>query len=418
MENIIKVLKERGFIDNMTSHELDTLTEKEMTIYVGFDPTSDSLHLGNLVGIMALAWFQKCGHHPIALVGGATGMIGDPSGKSIERNLLDAEALAVNLEGIRRSLQAVLGSDFTFVNNYDWFGKIGYIDFLRDVGKHFRVGPMLAKESIKSRLASESGISYTEFSYQLLQAYDFLYLHQNHGVNLQMGGSDQWGNITAGTELIRKVSGGAVHGMTWPLLTRSDGKKFGKSEEGAVWLNSDKLPSYDFYQYLFRMPDEDVGKLLRIFTFKELKEIEELEASMKRDSYVPNTAQRILAEDVTRLVHGDAGVEEALRITAAARPGGETILESSTLKAMAQEMPSHTFSREEVLGTPFVELLTKTGMLSSKGEARRMVMSGGTYLNNQKVADLSLVVEAKHLVGDQYILLGVGKKKKVVIEVQ
>ena len=304
-------------------------------------------------------------------------MIGDPSGRSAERNLLDAATLAKNLEGIGRSLKAVLKTDAELLNNYDWFKGFGYLDFLRDVGKHFRLGTMLAKESVKTRLASEDGLSYTEFSYQLLQAYDFLHLYDKHKVTVQIGGSDQWGNITAGTELIRKMRGASSFGVTFPLLTRSDGKKFGKSEGGAIWLNPEKLPPYDFYQYLFRLPDADMPKMFRMLTFLPLEEIEEIESAMRRQGYVPNTAQKRLAEEVTRIVHGEKGLEEALRITEAALPGAKTMLDSATLKALAGEIPTHKLAREAVVGVKLVDLFVVSTITTSKGEARRLIANGG-----------------------------------------
>ncbi len=417
MKNLINTLEQRGFIDAMTSDEFYELANQPLTIYVGFDPTSDSLHLGNLVGIIGLAWFQRFGHHPIALVGGATGMIGDPSGKNVERNLLDAETIEVNLAGIRRSLEAVLKSKVTIVNNYSWFEGIGYIEFLRDIGKHFRLGSMLAKESVKTRLASAEGISYTEFSYQLPQGYDFLHLYKEYNVTLQMGGSDQWGNITAGTELVRKVTGETVHGLTFPLLTRSDGKKFGKTEGGAIWLNPDRLSAYDFYQYLFRIPDADVLKMLRMLTFLELEEIRKIEAAMHRNDYVANTAQKRLAEEVTRIVHGEAGVEEALRITEAAKPGSHTTLDMATLQSLSAELPSKTLSISEVIGIKLIDFIVACGLLESKGEARRMIASGGIYINNEKITDDQLILSEKYLIENQFLLLGMGKKKKLVIRV-
>ncbi len=417
MKNLIYTLEERGFIDSMTSEELYQLADQPFKVYVGFDPTSDSLHLGNLVGIMGLAWCQRFGHTPIALVGGATGMIGDPSGKSAERNLLDAETLETNLAGIRRSLEAVLNKNVTILNNYSWFEGFGFIPFLREIGRYFRVSSMLAKESVKTRLSSEEGMSYTEFSYQLLQAYDFLHLFQEHGVTVQMGGSDQWGNITAGTELVRRMTGEAVHGVTFPLLTRSDGKKFGKSEEGAIWLNPDRLSPYDFYQYLFRIPDADVPKLLRMLTFLEMEEIREIEAQMQAKDYVANTAQKRLAEEVTRIVHGESGVEEARRVTEAVRPGSHTVLDQQTLRVLAADLPSKALSNNEVVGVKLVDLIVTCGLLPSKGEARRMITSGGTYVNNEKVTDDQLILTEKHLIDEQFLLLGIGKKKKLVVKI-
>ncbi len=418
MKNLIYTLQERGFIEAMTSEEIYELANRPLIVYAGFDPTSDSLHLGNLVGIMGLAWFQRFGHRPIALVGGATGMIGDPSGKSAERNLLDAEAIEANLLGIRRSLEAVLKTDVTIVNNYSWFADMGYIPFLRDIGKHFRLGTMLGKESVKTRLASEEGISYTEFSYQMLQAYDFLHLFKEHQVTPQIGGSDQWGNITAGTELVRKMTGDSVYGMTFPLLTRSDGKKFGKTEEGAIWLNPDRLSPYDFYQYLIRIPDADVPKMLRMLTFLDLEEIREIEAGMEAADYLPNAAQKRLAEEVTRIVHGQEGLDEAVRVTEAAKPGSETALDSATLLALAADLPSKSLAPSEVVGIRLVDLIVDCGLLSSKGEARRMITGGGTYLNNEKITDDQLILSENHLIENQFLLLGIGKKKKLVVRIR
>jgi len=418
MKNILNTLEARGFIEAKTSDEIHQITDKPLVVYAGFDPTSDSLHLGNLVGIMGLAWFQRFGHTPIALVGGATGMIGDPSGKSMERNLLDRSTLERNLLGIRRSLQAILNTDIMIVNNYDWFADIGFIDFLRDVGKHFRLSTMLSKDSVKTRLASDEGISFTEFSYQLLQAYDFLHLFDTHNVVLQLGGSDQWGNITAGTELVRKARGASVHGLTFPLLTRSDGKKFGKSEEGAIWLNADKLPPYDFYQYLYRLPDADIPKMLRMLTFLEVEEIREIEMEMQRKDYVPNTAQKRLCQEVTHIVHGEKGLEEALSITQAARPGSTTQLDKATMLQLMTEIPNSILPRSDVVGAKFIDILILTKALSSKSEARRMLAGGGIYLNNKKVTGENLIVESQHLIEGEFLLLGIGKKKKMVLQVK
>jgi len=296
MTHVIDVLKERGFIEAMTSDELMEMAKKPFKVYCGFDPTGDSLHLGHMVALMGLAWFQRFGHTPIAIVGGATGMIGDPSGKSQERLLLDEETIENNLKGIQKNLKALL--DFTkensalILNNLDWFKNFSFIGFLRDVGKFFRLGPMLAKDSVKTRLNSEEGMSFTEFSYQLLQGYDFLYLFNHYDVTVQIGGSDQWGNITAGTDLIRKVHGKSAYGITFPLLTRSDGQKFGKSEKGAIWLSEDRCSPYEFYQYLVRLPDADVIKLMRLLTFMDMEEIKRIEESMGQEGYVANTAQK------------------------------------------------------------------------------------------------------------------------------
>ncbi|MCH9609851.1 MAG: Tyrosine--tRNA ligase [Chlamydiales bacterium] len=414
MNNVLTVLEERGFIDAMTGDELHDAFDKPLTCYVGFDPTADSLHIGNLVAIMGLAWLKRYGHKTIALVGGATGMVGDPSGKSVERNLLDHTTIEHNLKGIRGSLEAVLKDNVTILNNYDWFKEFGLIEFLRDVGKHFRMGVMLSKESVKARLNSEEGLSLTEFSYQLLQGYDFLHLHDHHGVTLQMGGSDQWGNIVAGCELVRKVRGVSVHGLTFPLMTRSDGKKFGKSEEGTIWLNPDRLSPYDFYQYFYRLPDADLPKLLRMLTFLELEEIAEIESKIGE----PNYGQKRLAEEVTRIVHGEEGLKSAREITKAAKPGMETELSGEVLTVLSKELPSKTFALDGVIGKKLIDLYLETNLLTSRGEARRLIKNGGAYVNNKKVTDEHFVIEKNHLIDQKFLLLQVGKKKKMVISIE
>lgn len=414
-QNVIEILKERGFIEAMTSEELTTLVNQPLKVYCGFDPTSDSLHLGNMVAIMGLAWFERCGHTPVAIVGGATGMIGDPSGKAVERQLLDEASIQTNLQGIRKNLEQILKRPL-LLNNYDWFKEFSWISFLREVGKHFRVGTMLAKESVKNRMTSEEGMSFTEFSYQILQAYDFLHLFDNQGVTLQLGGSDQWGNITAGTELIRKLRGKSAYGLTFPLLTRSDGQKFGKSEKGAIWLSSEKLSPYEFYQYLFRVADEDAIKLMRMLTFMEMSEIHHYESSMKKPDYVPNIVQRRLAEEVTRLVHGEEGLSIALKVTEGAAPGSETALDANVLESLA--MPSQTLPSDQVLGEKLIDLLSKTSMMTSKGEARRLIRNGGVYLNNQKIADENYVIGEEQLIEGKLLLLALGKKNKMLIRVK
>lgn len=423
MPNVIEVLEERKFFDAITSEETRKLVDKPVKIYCGFDPTSDSLHLGNMVAIMGLAWFQRFGHTPVAIVGGATGMIGDPSGKSSERQLLDENTIERNLQGIQKNLETILQSQdgasrLIILNNYDWFKKYSFIDFLRDVGKYFRVGPMLAKESVKARMTSEEGMSFTEFSYQLLQGYDFLYLFDHYGVNFQIGGSDQWGNITAGTELIRKVRGQSAFGITLPLLTRTDGQKFGKSEKGAIWLSPEKLSPYEFYQYLVRVADGDVINLMRMLTFMEMDEIRHMEQKMKAPDYLPNTAQKKLAEEVTRLVHGDGGLQKALKVTLGASPGSETELKAEVLEEISKDMPNYTVSLSQVLDAKLVDLLTELGLQPSKGEARRLIRNGGVYLNNEKITDENYQILEKVLVEGRLLLLALGKKNKVLIRIQ
>lgn len=422
MSNVIDVLVERGFVEAMTSEDLRSLVQSPLKIYCGFDPTSDSLHLGNMVAIMGLAWFQKFGHTPVALIGGATGMIGDPSGKSSERQLLDDSTIQNNLIGITQNLSAIL--DFKqaentpiVVNNYDWFKHFSYIDFLRDIGKYFRVGPMLAKESVKTRLNSEEGMSYTEFSYQLLQGYDFLHLYDSLQVTLQIGGSDQWGNITAGIDLIRKTRNSSAYGLTFPLLTKADGQKFGKSEKGAIWLSPERLSPYEFYQHLIRVADADVIKLMKMLTFMDLSEIRHIEKNMEDSNYIPNTAQKRLAEEVTKIVHGAQGLEIALKVTEGAAPGSNTELNVQVLETLSKDMPSLSMPLKDVLGAKLVDLLSQTNLQPSKSEAKRLIRNGGVYINNVKVNDENFIVDHGQLIEGKMILLALGKKNKLLVRI-
>jgi tyrosyl-tRNA synthetase len=419
-KNVIECLKERGLLDDMTSEELVQHLDAPIRLYCGFDPTADSLHIGNLVGIVVLRWFQKFGHTPVVILGGATGRIGDPSGKSIERPLLEPGAIAYNVTRIRRHFEAIL--DFfhpkarpLIFNNDEWFSAFPLIDFLRDVGKQFRLGVMLSKESVKSRLHSEEGMSFTEFSYQLLQSYDFFHLFSHHHVTLQIGGSDQWGNITEGIDLIRKLTGGGAFGLTFPLLTRSDGKKFGKTESGAIWLAADRCSPYEFYQYFVRVPDADVIKMMRMLTFMELDEIREYEASMAQ---TPNVAQKRLAEEMTRLIHGEDGLAKAIRATEGAAPGTDAVLDAASFREIAKDMPSSEIPLSEIIGQKFVEVAVKVGLLSSKGEAVRLIQNGGAYLNNQRVDDPNFRFSPESLIGEEFLLLGSGKKKKILVKVK
>ena len=423
MSNVIDCLKSRGLIDTVSSEELHKRADTPLKVYVGFDPTADSLHLGNLLGIVALRWFQKYGHTPVVILGGATGRIGDPSGKSKERPFLDEASIEHNVAQIRKNFERVL--DFTcpnapiMLNNDLWFSEFKLIDFLRDVGKHFRLGSMLAKDSVKTRVQSEEGMSFTEFSYQMLQGYDAYHLFSSYDVCLQMGGSDQWGNITAGTDLIRKLTGKSGFGMTFPLLTRADGKKFGKSEEGAIWLSEEKCSPYQFYQYLVKVADSDVIKMLRMLTFLDLETIQEIEDSMSRPDYLPNTAQKKLAEELTHLVHGKEGLEKALRVTEGAAPGAKgATLDIEVLEEIAQDMPNISLEREAVLGHKFTDVAALSGIVASKGEATRLVAGGGAYLNNEKIEDPALKIGEDHLIGGQFLLLGMGKKKKILVKLR
>ncbi len=422
MRNVIDILQERGFIDALTSEDVREQVNKPVNIYCGFDPTGDSLHLGNMIPIMGLAWFQRFGHTPYIILGGATGMIGDPSGKSQERQLLDEETITQNIEGIRNNFSHII--DFNhptckpvMLNNLDWFKNFSIIHFLRDVGKHFRLGPMLAKESVRARVNSEEGMSYTEFSYQVLQGYDFLHLFQNHNVTLQMGGSDQWGNITAGIDLIRKVQGISVSGLTFPLLTTSDGKKFGKSEKGAIWMSPEKLSPYEFYQYLFRITDADVITMMKLLTFMELSEIEEYKEMMSHNDYQPNTAQKRLAEEVTRIVHGQEALERVLKAVEAAAPGAKASLDAATLEQIASDIPSKNLPLLEIINHKLVDLVVNIGFLQSKGDVKRLIRNGGVYLNNNTVTDENIVIAEEDLIEGRLLLLALGKKNKMLIRV-
>jgi tyrosyl-tRNA synthetase len=450
--SLLDVLRERGLLDNVTGADsgaggdADGTTAAAATaaafvpeavaqkapVYCGFDPTADSLHLGNLLAIMALAWCQRCGHPPVAIVGGATGRVGDPSGKSTERPVLDDATIEHNLRGIRANIEQVLlrsaesmkresgesVPELVVLNNAEWWHGMSFLDVLRDVGKYSRMSTMLAKESVKTRLESEEGMSFTEFTYQLLQAYDFLHLSDKHGVRIQMGGSDQWGNITAGIELTRKLRDGrSLSGITFPLLTTADGRKFGKSEKGAVWLTAAKLSPYEFYQHLFKVPDVDVVKFLKCLTFLPLQDIKEIEASMAGPDYVSNSAQRRLAEEVTRIVHGEEGVRVALAATAVANPGGSAALSAAALEAVALDMPSASLVRSEVVGRALVDVMVAAGLQKSKGEARRLIQGGGGYINNAKISDHSRLVVDDDLVESRLLLLGAGKKKKILVRV-
>ncbi|KAK4537161.1 hypothetical protein CDCA_CDCA11G3186 [Cyanidium caldarium] len=446
--NVIRALESRGLIESVTSDEIYALCRRPVSVYVGFDPTADSLHVGNLLGLLVLRWFQRFGHKPVAVMGGATARIGDPSGKSTERPLLDQHTIERNLRGIEGNLRQVLeftgdAARFTeplVLNNYDWLSRFSFLDFLRDVGKLARVGNMLSKDAVRTRLHSEEGISFTEFSYQLLQGYDFAYLYSAHGVTIQAGGSDQWGNIVTGTEMTRKLFGGSVYGLTFPLLTTSDGRKLGKSEKGAVWLAPDRLSPYEFYQFLFKVSDEDVCRYLRRLTFLPLEQVDALEHSMLHDAdYVANTAQRLLAAEVTRLVHGEVGVQAALAATAIASPGrvvnpGASIgsdaadgygnaaasappLSAALLESIASDMPGAEVPRGQVVGASVVELMVRAGLQKSKNEARRLIRNGGAYLNNERVTDESRSVHEADLIDGRLLLLAAGKKNKMLVRV-
>ncbi len=416
MASVFEILEERGFIDAVTDDGLrQHLAENKVTLYAGFDPTSDSLQIGNLLPVMALAHFQRAGHRVIMLVGGATGMVGDPSGKSEERNLLTTDDVRRNAEVARQQLSNFLDFDgdnpAKMVNNYDWISTMSFIDWLRDVGKHFNVKQMLAKESVKSRLGTESGISYTEFSYMTMQAYDFKHLCEAEGCTLQVGGSDQWGNIVAGIELGRKALGQQLYGITFPLITTSTGEKLGKSAGNSVWLAAEKTSPYKFYQYWINMDDNDVGPFLKYFTFLPLDEIgavvEEHQAEPHR-----RLGQKRLAAEMTKLVHGEAGLATAEKATQVLFGGDLEGLGDAELIDIFADVPSTTMARTSLAaGISLIDLLAETGMCKSKGEARRLIQGGGANINNKKATDIERVVNVDDLASETCLLLRQGKKK-------
>jgi tyrosyl-tRNA synthetase len=402
------------------------LAEKPRTIYVGFDPTADSLHVGSLTGLVTLRRFQQAGHRPIAVVGGATGMIGDPSGKSAERNLLTKEQLAANIAGMAAQMRRFL--DFEngqtpalLVNNFDWTAPWSYLEFLRDIGKNFPVNVMLTKDSVKSRLGrgdegdASAGMSYTEFSYMLLQAYDFVHLHDTYGCEVQAGGSDQWGNITAGIDLGRRMRGAQLFGITWPLLTKSDGTKMGKTESGAVWLAAERTSPYAFYQYWINVDDADAGTCLRRLTDLSRLEIEALDAARATDP-AKRESQRRLAENLTQLVHGDTGLATAQRATEIFFGAEVSQLSDTELAQIFADVPSKQLPRATLdAGLPILDALCEAGLTASKGEARRTVSQGGAYINNRRVDDIDRKLTADDLASETVVVLRSGKKKYALL---
>ncbi|MBC7844602.1 MAG: tyrosine--tRNA ligase [Gemmatimonadaceae bacterium] len=409
----------RGLLFQHTEGAAAALALGTVTGYCGFDPTASSLHAGNLVAIMSLVHLQRAGHRPVALVGGGTGMIGDPSGKTSERQLLTTEMVDANIAGISEQLSRVLDFDgprgALMRNNADWLRSLDLIGFLRDVGKHFTVNYMLQKDSVDSRIGSESGISYTEFSYMLLQAYDFAELYRRDGVTLQVGGSDQWGNITAGTTLIRKMFSAEAHAVTMPLLTTSAGTKFGKSEAGAVWLDSARTSAYQFYQFWIGADDGDVGRYLRTFTLMSRAEIEALDAATVA-SPEKREAQQILARSVTAMIHGAEAAQTAAEMsTLLFAKGDPGALSASALAALAREVPSASVERTEVFDT--LTLFVTAGLTASKGEARRLLQQGGLSVNGAKLSADDASLAAERLLRGQYFLLRKGARDYALISV-
>jgi tyrosyl-tRNA synthetase len=403
----------RGLIHQMTDPELPKrLDVPGLTVYAGFDPSADSLHVGNLLQLCTLRRFQDHGHRPISLAGGGTGLIGDPGGKQDERQLLDRETLDRYVERIRPQLAQLLDLDHALLlNNADWLGALSTIEFLRDVGKHFTVNQMVAKESVKTRFERpDHGISYTEFSYMLLQAYDFLRLHLDHGCDLQVGGSDQWGNITMGVELIRKTCGDEAWGLTTPLVLKADGSKYGKTESGTVWLDPERTSPYAMYQFFLNTPDEQVGQLIRYLTFLEHDEIGALDAETS-DHPERRAGQRALARAVVSLMHGADEVARCEEASAALF--GEEIagLSEDMLLAVTEDAPTTPVPRRELLdGVALVDALVRTGLAKSKGEARRTIDQGGAYVNNVRVADADRALGPGDLLHDRYVVLRKGRR--------
>ncbi len=424
MTDILADLRWRGLVHQITDEAglQQWLASGSRTLYCGFDPSADSLHVGSLIPLVMLRRFQRAGHKPIALVGGATGMIGDPSGKSEERNLLSEEVLRANVAGLEQQMRLVLdfedaSNPATLVNNYDWMRTFSYLEFLRDVGKHFPVSVMMAKDSVKSRLERDDvGISYTEFSYMLLQAYDFVHLHNTRGCQMQIGASDQWGNITAGIDLARRMQSVQLYGLTCPLLTKSDGSKMGKTEGGTVWLSPQRTSPYAFYQYWINVDDADAGKCLRMLTELSHEEIQALDSSRAADP-AQRQSQRRLAEDLTLLIHGEAGLQNAKRATEIFFGAEISELSDDQLGEIFADVPSRELPRTRLdgEGLNIVDALVESGLAKTKSDARRTVEQGGAYANNRRVDGLGAQLTARHLASESVLVLRSGKKKYALL---
>jgi tyrosyl-tRNA synthetase len=425
--NLIEELSWREMIQDIMPGTEEQLLKEMTTAYIGFDPTADSLHIGSLVPILLLVHLQKAGHKPIALVGGATGMVGDPSGKSEERNLLSEDVLQRNVAGVKKQLEQYLNFNSAvpnaaeIANNYDWFKNFSFLDFIRDAGKHITVNYMMAKESVKKRLEGAAGMSFTEFTYQLVQGYDFYYLYKHKNCKMQMGGSDQWGNIVTGTELIRRKTGGEAFAFTCPLITKADGSKFGKSEKGNIWLDASKTSPYEFYQFWLNTSDVDAARYIKIFTFLTKEEVNDVLSQHKENEY-QRKLQKILAEEITAFVHGKEALAKAVQAT-------DLLFSKDTLQIIA------TFSKDELdailNGVPAIEIgkekiaaanpdivtfLAETSIFASKSEARKMVQAGGISLNKQKVADVSAKVDMSLFKHDRYLFVQKGKTNYYLVK--
>lgn len=427
MENLIAELRWRGLIQDMIPGTEEQLCREPTAGYVGFDPTAESLHIGSLIPILILVHMQRFGHKPIALVGGATGMVGDPSGKSEERNLLSKETLERNMEGVRKQLSRFINfstgtpTGAEMVNNYDWFKDITFLDFIRDVGKHISVNYMMAKDSVKKRLDGENGMSFTEFTYQLVQGYDFYWLYKNKNCRLQFGGSDQWGNIVTGTELIRRKAGGEAFAFTCPLLTRADGGKFGKSEKGNVWLDADRTSPYTFYQFWLNTADADAERFLKIFTFLTKEEIDELVRQHTGNEH-QRLLQKKLAEELTCFVHSRSDYEFAVKASSILFNNDtaqilKELNEDQLLQVM-EGVPSVSFNKERLADMDIISLLAETKIFPSKGEAKKMLAGGGVFINKEKVNDAGEKITAEQLLNHKYLLVQKGRKNYYLLKAE
>ena len=430
--NFVEELRWRGMLHQLMPGTEELIQKERVTAYVGIDPTADSLHIGHLCGVMMLRLFQHCGHKPLALIGGATGMIGDPSGKSQERNLLNEETLAHNINRIKKQLERFLDFDSDapnaaeLVNNYDWMKNYSFLEFVRDIGKHITVNYMMAKDSVQKRLNGEArdGLSFTEFSYQLLQGYDFLYLYKTKNCKLQMGGSDQWGNITTGSELIRRTLGpdNEVYALTCPLITKADGRKFGKTESGNIWLDAERTTPYEFYQFWLNVSDEEAARYIKIFTLLGREEVEALIAEHSLDPG-RRQLQRRLGEEVTVMVHGREEYEKALAATEIlfGKATKESLLklDEKTLLAVFSGVPHFEVARAEAVGAKAVDLFAeKTQCFASKGEMRKLVQGGGVSLNKEKLSAFDKTITEEDLLDGKYLLVQRGKKNYYLITVK
>ena len=421
--NLIEELKWRGMIQDIMPGTEDQLNKEITSAYIGFDPTADSLHIGSLVPILLLVHLQKAGHKPFALIGGATGMVGDPSGKSEERNLLSEDILLHNQAGVKKQLEKFLDFDESkpnaavMVNNYDWFKGMLFLDFIRDVGKHISVNYMMAKDSVKKRIEGETGISFTEFTYQLIQGYDFYWLYKSHNCKLQMGGSDQWGNITTGTEIIRRKAGGEAFAFTCPLLTKSDGGKFGKTEKGNIWLDAERTSPYQFYQFWLNAADEDAKKWIKIFTFLSQDEIDDLIQRQEQNA-AERLLQKTLAGQITLFVHGEDGLKQALETTEklfANQSAPAESLSEEDLESMEGVVKIDYGAEKVNTGVDIISFLAETNIFPSKGEARKMIQNGGVSVNRKKV-NTDFMVNPDQFLYNKYLLVQKGKKNYYLVK--